>query len=373
MMMRPLSWLPLLALLAGCATQDPRESSGTDPIPLAPDQVTLPTAWRHEPATESVVATAWWKSLNDPVLNDLIAQAQSNNPDLKITRARLNEIKNIAAEADSDEKETAAGLLLAAENDAHVIQLGVTHTVVTTYLEAQLADKRKEILQQRMQLAHDLTARLHRKLEAGLINSRSLRESEQTEIETRTATEKNHHDRRQAVGRLALLTGLAPIEFKLTPGTDPLSANLELRPDLPSRVIERRPDVQAAWQRLLVATMSKPDGDLPLAARLDLAEASIDNRDALYRKSVLAALQEVEAALSGWRSSRAEAGTSAEFLEIQSANVHDLERELTAGRISQIELLKAKLAENLAQENALLAQYALRGAFAATQLALARN
>ena len=72
-------------------------------------------------------------------------------------------------------------------------------------------------------------------------------------------------------------------------------------------------------------------------------------------------------------SRQASAGTSAEFLEIQSANVHDLERELTAGRISQIELLKAKLAENLAQENALLAQYALRGAFAATQLALARN
>lgn len=372
--MRRLLTLLLPTILAGCATQGVQELPAVEPTPSVPQQAILPTAWKHAAATEAVATNPWWKALNDTVLNDLIAQTLTNNPDIRIAEARLNEIRATVAEADPDEQVAAAAGLRAAENDAHVVQLEVVHAVTTAYANARLAEKRKDILQQRMDLAHDLTTRLHRKLEAGLANTRTLREAEQTEIEMHQAAAKTHHDHQQAIARLALLSGMAPVEFKLPSGGDLFAGHLAIQPDLPGTVIGRRSDVQAAWQRLLTATSADGDDDeLPLAARIEQADAAPAVRESLYQKSVLAALQDVETTLAGWRLSNAEAKASLEFLEIQTANVHDMERELSAGRLSRIDLLKAMLTKNLAQENALLAQHAQRVAFAAAQLALARD
>lgn len=372
--MRCLATMLLLASLAGCATPDTPEIPGGKPIPPEPRQVILPTAWQHASATETIAIRPWWTALNDAVLNDLITQALTSNPDVAIAEARLNEIRATVAAADPDERVMAVAELSATESDAHVVQLEVAHAVTMHYADARLAEKRKDLLRQRMQLAQDLTARLHRRLEAGLANTRSLREAEQTEIETHQASTKAHQDHQQAMARLALLSGLAPVAFKLPPGADLFSEPLAMQPESPATIMDRRPDVQAAWQRLLAASAADPvDDDLPLAAQIEQADASAIVRDAIYRKSVLAALQGVEAALAGWRWCNSEARSSHDFLEIQTANVRDVERELAAGRVSRIELLKAMLTENLARENALLAQHAQRVAFAAAQLALARD
>lgn len=369
-----LATLMLLTTLIGCAMPGTPQTSSGKRTPLVPQPAIVPTAWQHPSASEAVAAHPWWTALNDDVLNDLMTQAWTRNPDIRIAEARLNAVRAIVADADPDEKIMAAAELGAAENDAHVVQLGVAHAVTTAYADARLAEQRKDILRQRMQQAHDLTARLHRRLQAGLINTRVLREAEQTEIETRQAVAKAHHDQQQALSSLALLTGMAPIEFKLRPRADQPTGRLSLQPDLPSVVIDRRPDVQAAWQRLLASSSADGQEDgLPLAARIEQADAAPTGRDALYRKAVLAALQDVETALDGWRMSNGEAKASQDFLEIQTASVRDTERELAAGRVSRIELLKAMLTENLAQENLLLAQHAQRVAFAAAQLALARD
>ncbi len=373
--MQRLFTLLLPAMLVGCTTQAVQELPSVEPSAPAPQQAILPTAWTHAPAIETAPASPWWQALNDLVLNDLIAQALMNNPDIRIAEARLSKIRTTVTDADPDEQAMAAAELHAAENDTHVTRLDVTHAVTSAYIDARLAEKRKNLLRQRMQLASDLTSRLHRRLVAGLIDTRTLREAEQTEIETRQAIAKTHHDYQQAMAKLALLSGLAPVEFKLAAGGDGLFAgHLAIQPDPPGTVIDRRPDVQAAWQRLLASTTTNGDDDgLPLAAQLEQADAAPASRDALYRKAVLAALQDVETALAGWRLSNAEAKASRDFLEIQTANVHDIEREISAGRLSRIELLKAMLAENLAQENLLLAHHAQRAAFAAAQMALARD
>ena len=364
--------LVLLFMLAGCAAQGtPREA---EPIPLAPDQVILPTAWQHVPATETAAPRPWWKALHDPVLDDLIAQALDHNPEIKVATARLDEIRTIVADADHGDEVAAMAQLRAAEADVHVVQLEVSHAVTAAYADARLAEKKRGMLQQRMQLALELTTRLHRKLEAGLINARLLRESEQAGIDTREAAAKNHQKHRQALARLALLSGQAPIAFTLAPGPDLFAVALVVQPDLPSTVMDRRPDVQAAWQRLLAAIAVDGDNDsLPLGVQLEQADAAPAGREALYRKSVFAALQEVEVALSVWRLADQQNRAAADALEMQSANVHDLERELTAGRVSRIEGIHAALAENQALESVLQAQYGRINAYAAAQLALASD
>ncbi|MBI1319823.1 MAG: efflux transporter outer membrane subunit [Candidatus Hydrogenedens sp.] len=80
---------PLLALLttAGCV-------SGPDYVR---PEVPTPDAWETELAggaeAAEVAIVPWWHTLNDPVLEDLIARAVDNNLDLKIAEARVREAR----------------------------------------------------------------------------------------------------------------------------------------------------------------------------------------------------------------------------------------------------------------------------------------
>jgi len=373
-MLRCAIWL-LLVTLGGCTTTSMQPPPVEKPLPEAPQQASVPTAWRHSSTTEEAFPAPWWNLLNDPILDDLIVQSLINNPDIRIAEARLSTIRANIAEADANEKVTGDSILNAAENDAHAVQLEVSHAMTIAYADARLAEKRKELLLQRMHLARDLTARLNRKLQAGLTNSRTLREAEQSEIETRQAATRVHQDFLHATQRLALLSGVTPVEFTLPPSGQFFSHRLSVHPDAPNIVIKRRPDVQAAWQRLLAASSSETetDDDMPLTTQVEQTDSTQSVREALYRKSVLAALNEVETALADWRSANTVAKSSQDALDIQVGNLRDTERELASGRISQIELLKAQVLENIAIENALLAMHAQRIAFAAAQLALARD
>lgn len=54
--------------------------------------ISAPQAWRtEEKEAVDVANTAWWEQFNDPVLNDLIAVSLTENKDLKIAAARVEE------------------------------------------------------------------------------------------------------------------------------------------------------------------------------------------------------------------------------------------------------------------------------------------
>lgn len=70
----------LLLLLAGCAVGPDYER---------PD-VEVPAAYRYEPANVAETAnTAWWKQFDDPVLDQLIADALAGNPNVMIAAANV--------------------------------------------------------------------------------------------------------------------------------------------------------------------------------------------------------------------------------------------------------------------------------------------
>ncbi|MEW7849406.1 efflux transporter outer membrane subunit [Massilia aurea] len=86
-----LATLPLL--LSACAMA---------PQPAPPSSVTVPVAWRTTlPGADARVERAWWRAFGDPALDALVRQAQANNGDLKIARARLQEYQARIRVADS--------------------------------------------------------------------------------------------------------------------------------------------------------------------------------------------------------------------------------------------------------------------------------
>lgn len=80
--------------------------SGCTPTRVS-DEVKLVdvTNWHHAPANQASETDtdlkAWWKGFQDPLLNDLIAQALKNNHDLRIAKARVREAETLITIADS--------------------------------------------------------------------------------------------------------------------------------------------------------------------------------------------------------------------------------------------------------------------------------
>ncbi|MEM5420791.1 efflux transporter outer membrane subunit [Paraburkholderia ferrariae] len=69
--------------LAGCISVGPDYSR---------PEVAVPATWRVDlPAAEEVVDTAWWEQFDDPVLNDLIQTALQGNLDVRIAAARIDQ------------------------------------------------------------------------------------------------------------------------------------------------------------------------------------------------------------------------------------------------------------------------------------------
>ncbi len=72
-----------LALLAGACTVGPDYSRPA---------IDAPSAWRVDyPKAAEVANTAWWEQFQDPVLNELIATALRENRDIRIAAARVDQ------------------------------------------------------------------------------------------------------------------------------------------------------------------------------------------------------------------------------------------------------------------------------------------
>jgi NodT family efflux transporter outer membrane factor (OMF) lipoprotein len=80
--------------------------SGCTPTRVS-DQVKLVEVnnWHHAPANQASTTNTdlktWWKGFQDPLLNDLIAQALNNNHDLRIAKARVREAGTLVTVAES--------------------------------------------------------------------------------------------------------------------------------------------------------------------------------------------------------------------------------------------------------------------------------
>lgn len=439
--------LPLALGLAGCFA----------PQPYVPPAMPVPTSWqRPAPAAEALDGPAWWQRFEDPELLRLQAVAEQANPDLQIALRHV-----LAAEAGVGLARAEQGLQLslgagpvdaaalsavgrktglyaigfsaryaldfwgrlargvdtataareASRDDAGTVQITLRAELARRYFALRELDERLSLQDRRLALLEQGRALQAARFAGGRSSNEPLQAALAALDAAGASRAQLVRERRQIELELAVLVGKAPEDFALAPS--PLRTRLHaptLPALLPATVVERRPDLLAAEQRLRAAhaeveaarTEWLPkislDTELglvsgPLRGSRGLAgigpeldwtlldggrrEAELDARRQAreiavidYRKAVLAALKDVESALLMREAARAETDQAARrFEQAQALQAREALR-LTAGRSSGLQSVDAGLQVLTAEEEVLRAARGELDAVIALYLAL---
>ena len=286
--------LPAAAFLAGCAT---------GPDYRRPD-VALPEGWRTgETATNSLGGMAWPELYRDPVLNDLIATALSNSPDVRAAVARIEAAAaalriqradywpalngsgsytsarkgNIpplrGAEGDEYDlfgvlsyeidvwgrirrlNEAARAQYLASEEAGRTVEIGLVANVASTYFNLRTLDRQLEIAVATLASRQDMLELTRIKFDenSGIVSELDVAQAQTQVSSAQSAIANLRRLIARAENALSLLLGSHPREIPRG-----LAIAEQWQPDdvpagLPSDLLLRRPDLRAAEQNLVAA------------------------------------------------------------------------------------------------------------------------
>jgi NodT family efflux transporter outer membrane factor (OMF) lipoprotein len=294
--MKRLATLVSVLALAACST-------GPDYVrPATPSAAAGPFVAANSPAVQPLapVPDDWWRLYNDPVLDDLIADALAHNTDVRAAvarlsraRASLREVKvdrlpqggitasatrgreegdsnattsfdaglEVAYEVDlfgrvSRGVEAARGDVGAAEADADAVRIAIVADTARAYADASSAAERLSVAEHIVELLDESLRITEKQVEIGettrLDTARiaALRNQRQAEIPAIAA------ERDSALFRLATLTGRAPSALPSTAGARKTSLTLDQPVPIGdgAHLLARRPDVRASERRLAAAT-----------------------------------------------------------------------------------------------------------------------
>lgn len=457
-MLKPtLRLLPLATalLLAGCAA-GPDYLRPTLLLPNTWFKAEAPTAQ----ATEQV-ADRWWSLYGDTVLDQLVDEALANNADAQVAAARVLEARAIAGATDADRfptvsagfsgnrtkstllgsfprpatlprtqndyratldasyeidlwgkyrrsSEAARADLFAAKASRDTVRLSLAAGVVQQYFALLAADAQVKVAQRTASTRAETLNLFRQRLEVGALSEYDLRQAEAQEAAARSQLAGLLRDRERAESALAVLLGRSPrdvLQGEIARGTPGALPPLTIPGGLPSDLLLRRPDLQAAEQQLIAANarigvaraqyfpsigltasagsesvvfsklFTGPAGIFSFAASVtqplwnagrigfgvDAAEARREQTLAQYKQAVANAFKDVRDALAAQTAARdalAAESTRAEALEkaLAAANqrfdagiasrldVLDVERNLLAAELARIDAERAQRA-----------------------------
>ena len=294
---RILSWATGLALLTALGCK------------LGPDyerpSVIVPADWRWKAAepTDNVPRGEWWTIFQDPTLNALEEQASTANFDLQAAIARVNRARAIARFRGGELMPTVEGNptwvryrtsgtrpspvdfpvpsftqeqwdipfdlsyeldiwgrirrglesarheAIAAEAAREFVLLTLQSDVAGNYFSVRSVDREIRLLEDTIGIRRDAVGIFEKRVQAGLGNEfevqRALVEVASAEAELAFARRR----RAELLNALAVLCGQAPPDFNPEFGTNQIVLP-EVAPDLPSSLLERRPDVAEAERQM---------------------------------------------------------------------------------------------------------------------------
>lgn len=312
-LVRRCAWLAAAAALAGCAVGPDYRAPAEAPVRLASPELAL---FSHER-----VQREWWKQLQDPQLDRLIALALARNHDIRLAQARLAESRAALHEKTLDrwpaitasggyerslsqlnpgaagERNLARsyragfdaaweldffGRLRRAEEGAQAASeasradlaqaaVVVAAEVARNYFALRGAEQRLRVARDSLASQRD-TLRVVQALAASGRGDAGDVARARAELATVEASLPVHEtERRVALYRLAVLAGLRPAELgELEPGAPlpPLSTRLPIGD--PSRLLARRPDLRAAERQMAAANADVGVATAELYPRIDL-------------------------------------------------------------------------------------------------------
>lgn len=316
-MMRRLSLaLALGVALAGCRSAD---------VPPAAPSLQIPAAWRADIGPASPLEGWWWRNFHDSQLNQYVEQALRYNSDLLIARERVNEYQARAYAADSSlfpsldasltgsrarAQSAATGLpvhstvykggltasydvdiwganrsaadaaeatLEAQKAAAAAADLTVATSVAAGYLTLLSLDEQLRVTRQTLKSREDAYNMAKRQFETGYTSRLELMQADSELRSTRAQIPPLAHQIAQQENALSVLIGSNPQAISrqdfahLTP--------LALPSQLPSSLLNRRPDIVQAQRQLLAADATLASSQAQLLPSINLtATGSMQDR-----------------------------------------------------------------------------------------------
>ena len=292
-----LTLLTLAALLTACQSTTIEHRS----------QITLPAAYDHAaPArADNTDIRRWWQAWHDPVLNQLITEALTNNPDIAIARSRLKEAQATVNLADADRGATIglgvnAGHLdadldnplggtplahsdkinthktllatnlsakweadlfgqkqsdadaaryaaLASAEQTHAAQLQISAAVADAYLQARAIEARQQLADANIATLEKLAHYVDARYRAGHTTAYEKTEAQSHLTAARAARSTLDAERAAQTRKIAVLLGKTPQGFHLPASTADALNHPPAAPSgqTPQGLIERRPDLRA--------------------------------------------------------------------------------------------------------------------------------
>ena len=316
-MMRRLSLaLALGVALAGCRSAD---------VPPAAPSLQIPAAWRADIGPASPLEGWWWRNFHDSQLNQYVEQALRYNSDLLIARERVNEYQARAYAADSSlfpsldasltgsrarahsaatglpvhstvykggltasydvdiwganrsAADAAEATLEAQKAAAAAADLTVATSVAAGYLTLLSLDEQLRVTRQTLKSREDAYNMAKRQFETGYTSRLELMQADSELRSTRAQIPPLAHQIAQQENALSVLIGSNPQAISrqdfahLTP--------LALPSQLPSSLLNRRPDIVQAQRQLLAADATLASSQAQLLPSINLtATGSMQDR-----------------------------------------------------------------------------------------------
>ncbi len=404
---RHLQWATLACLLAALTACEVGPDYVKPPAPIPAAYKEAPKDWKPAQPRDAAARGPWWDVYNDPVLDGLMRQIDVSNQNLKsfeaafrqataiIREARAGYYPTVNANANITRSKTGSGsgstssssstigqahtryelsaseasweidlwgkigrlvesdiaAAQASAGDLASARLSAQAQLVSAYMQLRVSDALKRLLDAEVEAFTRSLQITQNRYRAG-VAARADVASAQTQLESTRAQAINVGvQRAQFEHAIAVLIGKPPAEFAIAPAADTVPVP-EIPVELPSALLERRPDIAAAERRMASAnaqigvavaayypalTLSASTGYLgPAIARLieapnsfwsigpqlaetlfdgglrsaqvDVARASYDQSVATYRQTVLTGFQQVEDNLSTMRILAEQAG-----------------------------------------------------------------
>lgn len=283
-----LTGLALAVLMGGCTSVSRHESD-----------LSVPAAWKGKKSgvvpLDTAGLTQWWRKLNDPVLNQVLAQALQSSPDVRTALARIDESRarrgvekstlfpsitggssgrgersdskltglstsegysasvDMSWEVDlfgklrQNVKAASADLAQATEN-YHAAQVTLAAEVVEAYVDLRTAQAQLEVYQRNLSTRGDTVQITRWREQAGESTTFETQQAASTLEQARATLPTLKQTIEQTQNRLALLSGKTPGTLNALlapPRRVPVPASV-LALGIPADTLRQRPDVRAA-------------------------------------------------------------------------------------------------------------------------------
>jgi outer membrane protein, multidrug efflux system len=291
----------LLAAAVGALAGTGCSTTTTD----ARSTVEVPAQWRTAAQQDRTLADLPWGDLfRTPELEALVHEALANNADLRIAAERVELARaqygfersalfptvlgdaaytrgrqpaggpeNVIVESSSlglavptweidlwgrvrSSTEAARRQLLASDETRRALYISLIGEVARAYLTLLDLDNQLDVARRTLETRRESLRVVKARFEGGITSASDLRQAESNFAGAEAAIAVLQRSRAQAENGLSILVGRNPGPIARGPGANAMASPPRLPAGVPSDLLQRRPDVQAAEQQLLSADAS---------------------------------------------------------------------------------------------------------------------